>query len=55
MVLRTMSMLSDTDVCFRMDTFKSVEASLRVDALASAGFRMSRSKLADLIRCVELI
>jgi hypothetical protein len=34
----------------RVDTFRSVEASLRVDALASAGFRMSRSKLADMIR-----
>jgi len=33
----------------RVDTFRSVEASLRVDALASAGFRMSRSKLADMI------
>jgi RNA-binding protein YlmH len=44
--------VSDTGVCCRVDTFKSVEASLRVDALTSAGFRMSRSKLADLIRCV---
>lgn len=35
-----------------MDTFRSVEASLRVDALASAGFRISRSKLVALIRCV---
>jgi hypothetical protein len=34
----------------RVDSFRSVEASLRVDALASAGFRMSRSKLADMIR-----
>jgi RNA-binding protein YlmH len=33
----------------RVYTFRSVEASLRVDALASAGFRMSRSKLADMI------
>jgi RNA-binding protein YlmH len=34
-----------------VDTFRSVEASLRVDALASAGFRISRSKLVALIRC----
>eukprot|EP00249_Psilotum_nudum_P010744 c22734_g1_i1 orf=272-1282(+) len=33
----------------RMKLMKSVEASLRVDALASAGFCMSRSKLVDLI------
>uniref|UniRef100_A0A6N2NKK1 Uncharacterized protein n=1 Tax=Salix viminalis TaxID=40686 RepID=A0A6N2NKK1_SALVM len=31
-------------------SFKTVEASLRVDALASAGFKISRSKLVDLIR-----
>uniref|UniRef100_A0A6N2NM80 RNA-binding S4 domain-containing protein n=1 Tax=Salix viminalis TaxID=40686 RepID=A0A6N2NM80_SALVM len=30
-------------------SFKTVEASLRVDALASAGFKISRSKLVDLI------
>ncbi|KAL0548846.1 hypothetical protein IC582_013322 [Cucumis melo] len=30
-------------------TFKTIEASLRVDALASAGFKISRSKLVDLI------
>ncbi|KAI3441530.1 S4 RNA-binding domain-containing protein [Psidium guajava] len=33
----------------RTKSFRSVEASLRVDALASAGFRISRSKLAALI------
>ncbi|GMN54510.1 hypothetical protein TIFTF001_023637 [Ficus carica] len=33
----------------RTKTFKTVEASLRVDALASAGFKISRSKLVDLI------
>lgn len=33
----------------RTKSFRSVEASLRVDALASAGFKMSRSKLAALI------
>ncbi|CAN0891264.1 Putative RNA-binding protein YlmH [Linum grandiflorum] len=30
-------------------TFRTVEASLRLDALASAGFKLSRSKLVDLI------
>ncbi|XP_011628804.1 uncharacterized protein LOC18448901 [Amborella trichopoda] len=30
-------------------SFKTVEASLRVDAIASAGFKVSRSKLVDLI------
>ncbi|KAI4322949.1 hypothetical protein L6164_022595 [Bauhinia variegata] len=33
----------------RTKSFKTVEASLRVDALASAGFKISRSKLVDLI------
>lgn len=33
----------------RVQVIKSVEASLRVDAVASAGFKMSRSKLAELI------
>lgn len=33
----------------RVQVIKSVEASLRVDALASAGFKISRSKLVDLI------
>ncbi|KAH7442012.1 hypothetical protein KP509_03G066700 [Ceratopteris richardii] len=33
----------------RVQIIKSVEASLRVDAVASAGFKMSRSKLVDLI------
>ncbi|MCO5575049.1 hypothetical protein L7F22_028846 [Adiantum nelumboides] len=33
----------------RVQVIKSVEASLRVDAVASAGFKISRSKLADLI------
>ena len=35
---------------FSTKSFKTVEASLRVDALASAGFKISRSKLVDLIR-----
>ncbi|KAL0001235.1 hypothetical protein SO802_015016 [Lithocarpus litseifolius] len=34
----------------RTQTFKTVEASLRVDALASAGFKISRSKLVDSVR-----
>ncbi|XP_028792988.1 putative RNA-binding protein YlmH isoform X2 [Neltuma alba] len=33
----------------RTKSFKTIEASLRVDALASAGFNISRSKLVDLI------
>ena len=34
----------------RTTSFKTIEASLRVDALASAGFKISRSKLVDMIR-----
>nr|CAD1833998.1 unnamed protein product [Ananas comosus var. bracteatus] len=33
----------------RTKSFRTVEASLRVDALASAGFKISRSKLVDMI------
>ncbi|KAF9590004.1 hypothetical protein IFM89_030154 [Coptis chinensis] len=33
----------------RTKSFKTIEASLRVDAIASAGFKVSRSKLVDLI------
>ncbi|KAA8523912.1 hypothetical protein F0562_010335 [Nyssa sinensis] len=33
----------------RTKSFKTVEASLRVDAIASAGFKISRSKLVDMI------
>lgn len=33
----------------RTKSFKTVEASLRVDAIASAGYKISRSKLVDLI------
>ncbi|KAJ6824322.1 uncharacterized protein M6B38_382605 [Iris pallida] len=33
----------------RTKSFKAIEASLRIDALASAGFKISRSKLVDLI------
>jgi|TARA_B100001142_G_scaffold254482_1_gene255479 RNA-binding protein YlmH len=32
-----------------VDAFNSVEASMRLDAIASAGFRMSRSKMSDLV------
>ncbi|XP_015583691.2 putative RNA-binding protein YlmH isoform X2 [Ricinus communis] len=38
----------------RTRTFNTIEASLRVDALASAGFKISRSKLVDLIRDVRV-
>ena len=34
--------------------FQSVEASLRLDAVASAGFGISRSRMAELIRQGEL-
>lgn len=33
----------------KADTIRSTEASLRLDAIASAGFRMSRAKMADMI------
>lgn len=33
----------------RADTVRSVEASLRLDAVASAGFRLARARVADLI------
>ncbi|XP_068338680.1 uncharacterized protein [Pyrus communis] len=34
----------------RTKSFKTIEASARVDAIASAGFKLSRTKLVDLIR-----
>ncbi|CAL9017222.1 unnamed protein product [Prunus brigantina] len=34
----------------RTKSFKAIELSLRIDAIASAGFKISRSKLVDLIR-----
>nr|XP_043628548.1 uncharacterized protein LOC122599982 isoform X2 [Erigeron canadensis] len=34
----------------RTKTFKTVEASMRIDSIASAGFKISRSKLVGLIR-----
>ncbi|XP_022753267.1 uncharacterized protein LOC111301688 isoform X2 [Durio zibethinus] len=38
----------------RTQSFKTTEASLRVDALASAGFKISRSKLVNLISSGDL-
>ena len=38
----------------RVEELSSVEASLRLDAVASAGFRMSRSKMADLVKAGAL-
>uniref|UniRef100_A0A7S0RQE4 RNA-binding S4 domain-containing protein n=1 Tax=Chlamydomonas leiostraca TaxID=1034604 RepID=A0A7S0RQE4_9CHLO len=38
----------------KVEEMNSVEASLRLDALASAGFRMSRSKMADLIKAGDV-
>jgi RNA-binding protein YlmH len=34
----------------RVEEVSSVEASLRLDAVASAGFRLSRSRMLDLIK-----
>lgn len=34
----------------RVEEMSSVEASMRLDAVASAGFRVSRSKMMDLIK-----
>lgn len=34
----------------KVEEIRSVEASMRLDAVASAGFRMSRSKMLDLIK-----
>jgi RNA-binding protein YlmH len=33
----------------RTKSFKTIEPSLRIDSIASAGFKISRSKLVDLI------
>lgn len=38
----------------RTTSWKTIEASLRVDAVASAGFKLSRSKLVDFIRFVMI-
>jgi len=34
----------------RVEEVSSIEASLRLDAIASAGFRLSRSKMADMVK-----
>ncbi len=34
----------------KVEAVRSVEASMRLDAVASAGFRLSRSKMLDLIK-----
>ncbi|GAQ86162.1 hypothetical protein KFL_002740010, partial [Klebsormidium nitens] len=38
----------------KVDSIKTFEASLRVDAIGSAGFRMSRSKLVDMIESKQV-
>ena len=38
----------------KVERLTSVEASLRLDAVASAGFRVSRSKLADLVKAGDI-
>ena len=38
----------------KTDRVTSVEASMRLDAVASAGFRMSRSKLLDVIKAGDI-
>ena len=38
----------------KVQELKSVEASLRLDAIASAGFRTSRSKIVDLVKAGDV-
>jgi hypothetical protein len=38
----------------RTEQLRSVEASLRLDAVASAGFRMSRAKAAELVKAGDI-
>ncbi|PNW74951.1 hypothetical protein CHLRE_12g502950v5 [Chlamydomonas reinhardtii] len=38
----------------RQEEFSSVEASMRLDAIASAGFRMSRTKIGDMIKAGDV-
>ncbi|KXZ55839.1 hypothetical protein GPECTOR_2g1390 [Gonium pectorale] len=38
----------------RVEEMSSVEASMRLDAIASAGFRVSRSKMGDLIKAGDV-
>ncbi|PSC68957.1 photosystem II S4 domain [Micractinium conductrix] len=50
-VLASVIPLADLQVrAPRVEALSSVEASLRLDAVASAGFRMSRSKMTDLVK-----
>jgi RNA-binding protein YlmH len=34
----------------KTETFRTVEASMRLDAIASAGFRVSRSRMVDMVK-----
>ena len=47
-----LSELAVTEV--KVQEIRTVEASLRVDAIASAGFRTSRAKIADLVKAGEV-
>lgn len=38
----------------KVQELKSVEASLRLDAMASAGFRTSRSKIVDMVKAGDI-
>lgn len=38
----------------KVQELKSVEASLRLDAIASAGFRTSRSKVVDMVKAGDI-
>ena len=38
----------------KVQEMKSVEASLRLDAIASAGFRASRSKIVDMVKAGDI-
>ena len=38
----------------KVQALKTTEASLRIDAVASAGFRMSRSKLMDSVKAGDV-
>ena len=38
----------------KVQEMRSVEASLRLDAIASAGFRTSRSKVVDMVKAGDI-
>lgn len=38
----------------KVQEMKSVEASLRLDAIASAGFRTSRSRIVDMVKAGDV-